>query len=91
MPRPISVAASSRAFEKAYKKKSTEHQQAVDAALRQMAVDLNHPSLRARKVVGFPDVWEAHASRSVVMTFDFVDADSIRLRVCCNHDIYRNP
>ena len=91
MPRPVKIAESSSIFAKGYKKKSREHQGAVDEALRLMESDLTHRSLRARKVVGHKTVWEAHATLQVVLTFEFLDERSIRLRNCCRHDIYRRP
>ena len=89
--RPIKLADAARNFAKGYKKKSQENQSAVDEALRHLERDLYYPSLRARKITGGRDVWEARASDSVRLTFEFADENSVRLRNCCTHDIYRNP
>lgn len=78
-------------FKRGYKKKSPEDQASVLEALRQMVRDLEYPSLRAKPMTGKPGIWEAHATQAVVMTFNFVDQNTIRLRACCNHDIYRRP
>lgn len=91
MPRPIKIAEASNIFDSGYARKSTEHRQAVDKALRLMAEDLHYNSLRTRRMSGHPGIWEAHASLQVVLTFDFVAANTVRLRACCTHDIYRNP
>ncbi len=89
--RPIKLAETSSIFTSGYTSKSRERQKAVDKAVRLLQQDLYYPSLRARKMGGGAGIWEAHASDTVVMTFDFIDKDSVRLRVCCNHDIYRRP
>lgn len=91
MPRPVSVGQISAKFDTEYKKKPKQRRNAIDKALRLMATDLHYPSLRAQKLSGHRTIWEAHATLGVVMTFDFIDSDRIRLRVCCNHDIYRRP
>lgn len=91
MPRPVSVGEISAKFHTEYGRKSTERRDAIDKALRLMATDLHYPSLRARKMSGHRSIWEAHATLGVVMTFDFIGTDRIRLRVCCNHNIYRRP
>ena len=91
MPRPVKIGLATAAFTSGYTKKSQEHREAVDKALRLMVGDLRYPSLRARKMSGSKTVWEAHATREVVLTFDFEDSDTVRLRACCNHDIYRRP
>lgn len=91
MPRSVRIGSRAKAFKKGFKKKSPTDKETVRNALRQMVLDLEHPSLRAKPMTGHKSTWEAHASLSVVMTFDFVDPDTIRLRACCNHDIYRRP
>ncbi len=54
-------------------------------------LDLNYPSLRAKPMTNRTEIWEAHATLQVVMTFEFLDTNAIRLRACCRHDVYRNP
>ena len=90
-PKPVSIAQVAAIFAKGYAKKSAEHKQAIDKALRLMAADLRHGSLRTRKMAGHSSIWEAHATLEVVMTFDFASSDTIRLRNCCNHNIYKRP
>jgi hypothetical protein len=88
LPRPVQIEETARIFKKGFRKKSTEDKDKVREALRQMTVDLEHPSLRAKPLTGGKGVWEAHASRSVVMTFEFINGNHVRMRACCNHDIY---
>jgi hypothetical protein len=91
VPRPVDVAELAAAFTSGFNKKSEENRNAVRKALRLMAQDLGYPSLRTQKMGGRPNVWEARASQSVRITFDFVSGETIRLRTCCTHDIYRSP
>jgi hypothetical protein len=81
----------SKTFVDSYRSKSKPHQRAIDRALRMMADDLYHPSLRTKKMQGVGDIREAHATRGQVMTMTLSGTD-VYLRVCCNHDdVYRNP
>jgi hypothetical protein len=86
MPVPVRVEEAARNFKEGYKRKSPHDRQAVDAAIVQMAEDLSYPSLRVSKMSGKKDVWEARASQSVRLTFEFVSPGAIRLRSCCTHD-----
>ena len=61
------------------------------AALARMQEDINHPSLRVRKIAGSDDIWEARASQSIRISFEH-DTDGLRLRTNCTHDqVFRNP
>ena len=91
MARPVKIGLVTEVFQSGYRRKSAENRDAIDKALRLMAQDLFYRSLRARKMAGHANIWEAHASLSVVLTFDFASSDAVRLRACCNHDIYRKP
>lgn len=85
-PRPVRIAAVATTFKRRLKKKSAEDREAVQNALKQMALDLNHASLRVRPIESKRDVWEARASQSLRISFSFIDSNSIRLRVNCSHD-----
>lgn len=50
-----------------------------------MSTDINHPSLRVKKVRSTKDVWEAEASTGLRLTFTWV-GDLIILRNCGEHD-----
>jgi mRNA interferase RelE/StbE len=54
-------------------------------ALRLLALDLRHPSLQVKKMRGTRQIWEARASRSIRITFQFGDNEII-LRNIGNHE-----
>ena len=83
--RPTEIAGVARAFKKRFSKKSPEHKQAIEEALRLMVEDLNTPSLRVSKMGGRGDIWEARASQSLRITFE-IDQGKVWLRTNCTHD-----
>ena len=88
--RPVTVTAVARTFLKRMRGKSDEDRERIKAAIQQMQDDLNHPSLRVRRVEGQKGVFEARASDALRISFSFTNGDSIRLRVNCSHDeVYR--
>lgn len=70
-------------FKRAYLKLDEQKRQAVKKALRLMSTDINHPSLRVKKVQGTKDVWEARASAGLRLTFTWV-GDLIILSTAAN-------
>ncbi len=81
----------SQGFTDSYAKKSKANRSAIDRALRMMAEDIYHPSLRTKKMKGVGDIREAHATRGQTMTLT-LDGTIVYLRACCNHDdVYRRP
>lgn len=72
-------------LKRAYLKLNEQKRQAVKKALLQMFTDINHPSLRVKKVKGAGDIWEARASASLRLTFVWVGS-LIILRNCGEHD-----
>ena len=87
--RPVKIAGATRAFKKRFKKKSPEHQSAIEEALRVMEQDLNTRSLRSSKIGGRDGVWEARASQSLRITFEIKNGE-LWLRNNCTHDqVYR--
>lgn len=62
----------------------------VDRQLLYLANNLYHPSLRARKMAGFVDIWEARVDEHYRMTFQ-VTSEVIVLRKVGTHKIYRKP
>ena len=88
---PVRIAAAPEKFRKLYRKKSPANQRAVERAIERMEADLSHHSLRARPYRGKENIWEAYASDAVRISFEFVDADTIRMRKCNGHEVHRSP
>jgi hypothetical protein len=80
-----------KTFTNQYKKKSKANRTAIDRALKMMGDDVYHPSLRTKKMRGFGEIREAHATRGQTMSLTIEGAE-VFMRVCCNHDdVYRRP
>lgn len=80
----------SAAFKAQFRRKSQHNREAIEKALRMMATNLRHPSLRTQKMRGRGDIWEALATMNQVMTMN-VNGSEVYLRNCCNHtDVYRS-
>lgn len=62
----------------------------VEKCLRLMAVDSRHPSIKARKMQGYDDLWEARVNGHYRLTFQR-KADGVILRRVGTHEIYRKP
>ena len=77
-------------FVKTYRKKPAEMQAAIKKAVTQLRTDWRHPSLRARKMQGHPDVWEARVTDGDRLTFHW-DEDTIYCRKHCNHSVLQHP
>jgi len=51
-----------------------------------------HPSLRVKRVKGTQDIWEASATKSIRITFRFLETDLIQLRNVGSHEqVFRPP
>ncbi|WP_027357571.1 type II toxin-antitoxin system RelE/ParE family toxin [Desulfofundulus thermocisternus] len=72
-------------FKRAYKKLDENQRCAIKKALRLMSDNINHPSLRVKRVQGTKDIWEASATISLRITFSW-KGDTIILRNCGEHD-----
>ncbi|MBE3588895.1 MAG: hypothetical protein IMW93_10200 [Thermoanaerobacteraceae bacterium] len=72
-------------FKRAYKKLDADQKDAIKKALRLMSDNVNHPSLRVKRVQGTKDIWEASATMSLRITFSW-EGDIIVLRNCGEHD-----
>ena len=56
-----------------------------------MVNNIRHPSLRVKKIEGTRGIWEARASRSIRLSFEFRD-DILILRNVGDHDeVTRGP
>jgi len=73
-------------FKRAYLELDDQKRQAVKKAVRLMATDIRHPSLRVKKLQGTRDIWEARASAGLRITFTWV-GDLLILRNCGEHDM----
>ena len=79
-----------RSFLDAYNKLPQLIKRKLDRQLQILTQNINHPSLRARKMTGMGNIWEARVDIHYRITFDRIDG-IIRLRLVGNHDIYLNP
>jgi mRNA-degrading endonuclease YafQ of YafQ-DinJ toxin-antitoxin module len=85
-PKPVRIESVAPIFKRRLKAKTPEQREQLQEAIRQMAEDLNHPSLRVRPIEGRRGLWEARASQSLRLSFEYVDSAVIRLRMNCTHD-----
>lgn len=78
-----------RAFQKHYQALPADLQSRVDRAIRLLASREGsapfHPGLRAGRIRGTVDIWEARATRKCRLTFQ-VHQDTLYLRVVGEHD-----
>jgi mRNA-degrading endonuclease RelE of RelBE toxin-antitoxin system len=72
-------------FKKAWEQLNEDEKALARKAIRNLAVDIRYPALRAKKIKGAEDIWEARASRSLRMTFQ-IEGDTIILRNIGRHD-----
>lgn len=72
-------------FRRAYQELRPEDQALADKAIRFLAADTRHPSLRVKKIQGTEGIWEARVSRNIRMTFE-MQGDLIILRNIGAHD-----
>lgn len=69
----------------------TAIQKKIDRQLKFLAQNLLHPGLRAKKIQGYSDIWEARVDRFYRFTFKII-ADTIYLRRVDKHDeALKNP
>ena len=77
--------ARSAKFDKAWKRLNDEEKALARKAIRNLAMDIRYPALRAKKIKGAGSIWEAMASRSLRVTFH-IESDTIILRNIGRHD-----
>lgn len=66
-------------------------QKKADRRLKFLTQNLLYPSLRAKKIQGFSDIWEARLDRFYRFTFKII-ADTVFLRRVGTHDkTLKNP
>lgn len=72
-------------FEKAWGELNEEEKSLARKAISNLARDIRYPALRAKKIKGTEDIWEARASRSLRITFQ-IEGDTLILRNIGHHD-----
>ena len=72
-------------FKKAWKELSEEEKDLTRKALRNLATDLQYPSLRVKKMQRVEHIWEARVSHSLRMTFE-IEGNTIIVRNIGQHD-----
>jgi mRNA-degrading endonuclease RelE of RelBE toxin-antitoxin system len=65
-------------------------QKTLEKQLRRLLADPRHPSLRARKMAGVENIWEARITKTYRMTFS-IEGDVYLLRRVGTHSIYDRP
>lgn len=78
----------SKPFQKDYKKLPRHIQKETDNALRLLANNPRHPSLRVKKMQGTKGIWEGSVTMSYRFTFH-MHGDTVVLRRIGTHDILR--
>jgi len=74
-----------RRFEEAYRSLPERLRRKTDKALRLLAENPGHPSLRLKKIQGAPGIWEARVDKGCRMTLE-IRADAFLLRNVGKHD-----
>ena len=79
-------------FLRAFNKLPKDVQKKVKKAIRLLAEDPKHPSLRSKPVQGAPGIYEASPDMQYRMTYERLPGDVLRLRVVGLHDdALKNP
>lgn len=73
-------------FNSNYASLDAQSQKAIKKALRFLAHNPKHPSLRTKKMEGYEGIFEASASMDIRINFHFEKPDTIVLRNCGHHD-----
>jgi mRNA interferase RelE/StbE len=79
-----------RSFRKEYAVLPTQIQTQAEKKLQLLLQDSRHPSLRVKKMEGFPDIWEGSITKHYRFTFQ-MEKDVYILRGIGTHDILRTP
>jgi len=62
----------------------------AEKQIRLLLQNPRHPSLRARKIQGSTDIYEARVTEAYRMTYK-IAGEALRLRRIGAHEIYRSP
>lgn len=77
-------------FKKYYRVLPEEIKKRVNKQFAILADNINHPSLRIKKMRDSRNIWEGRITDSYRFTFQ-IDGDVYILRKIGNHDILKNP
>ena len=72
-------------FKKAWKQLNEEEKLLAQKTINNLAIDVRYPALRAKKIKGAGDIWEARVSPSLRLTFQ-IYGDTIILGNIGHHD-----
>lgn len=72
-------------FTRSFKKLPREIQALFEDKMYQFVDDWRHPSLRAKRVQGTEDVWEASLNMSIRITFSWLEENGVQ--ICLLHNI----
>ena len=72
-------------FKKAWGQLTKEEKSLARKAITNLALDMRYPALRAKKIKGVGNIWEARVSLSLRMTFQ-IEGNTIMLRNIGRHD-----
>ncbi len=79
-------------FKKCYRILPEDIKKKVQKALRLLADNPRHPSLRSKPIAGAPGIFEARVDYQYRLTYERLPVDKLRLRVVGNHDeTLKNP
>jgi mRNA-degrading endonuclease RelE of RelBE toxin-antitoxin system len=73
-------------FIKGYENLPPHIQKKAKKALRLLAANHRHPSLRSKPVEGAPGIYEARVDQNYRMTYERLSGDVLRLRVIGEHN-----
>ena len=80
----------SQTFLASYNRLPTKVRQKVDRQLITLYQNMSHPSLRVKKIIAVPNVWEGRVDRFYRFTFERTNG-VIYLRALGRHEIYVKP
>ena len=72
-------------FKKAWEQLTKGEKALARKAITNLAMNIQYPALRAKKIQGTENIWEARASRSLRMTFQ-IEGNIIILRNIGHHN-----
>lgn len=78
-------------FKKAYQQLPPSIQPKVKKALRLLAENPRHPSLRVRKIQGVPNIYEGRIDQKYRFSFQFEGDDKILRNIDNHDDCLKNP
>lgn len=84
--------ATTETFDRLFSRLPKDIQKKVLKAVRLLAQNRRHPSLRSKPVEGAPGIFEARVDVQYRMTYERLAGDILLLRVVASHDeALRNP